>query len=387
MSLTLSQVLSVATIAQWEAQLLSYASGLGLTATAWQPGGIARTIFAVFARALNSEDQITYDIAAGGFLDTASAITPEGGPGWLDLVAQYNFAVTREPATQGSSTVTITNTGAPIGPLPVGTYHLQASSGNTYRNSTVITLATGATTMPILCDQFGETDGAGTAMTPITTYSGVSSSTLTTAAVGSSAETNANLIARCKLKLAALAPKLGGQSSYQYFVLTTTEAGYPTLSGAITRVRVSANPVTGRVLVYIATSSGAPAGGDVTLLQAYLDAVATPDGETMSVIGATDAPITVGMDVWCPAAYATQIVTDVGAAVGAFFAQLPIGGEYCEDIATTGVSYNALEDYVARAVPYLRTQSSTLNGGTLSIPLAVYEVATSVAVTVTYMGE
>ena len=386
MSLTLSQVLSVATIAQWEAQLLSYASGLGLTATAWQPGGIARTIFAVFARALNSEDQVTYDIAAGGFLDTAAAITPEGGPGWLDLVAEYNFAVTREPATQGSSTVTITNAGAPIGPLPVGTYHLQAASGNTYRNSTAITLATGTTTMPVLCDQFGETDGAGTVMTPITTYSGVSSSALLTAAVGSDAETNANLIARCKLKLAALAPKLGGQSSYQYFVLTTTETGYPALSGTITRVRVSANPVTGRVLVYLATSSGTPAGGDVTLMQTYLDAVAVPDGETMSAIGATGVAITVAMDVYCPAAFAAQVVTDVGNAIADFFAQLPIGGEYCEDIATTGVSFNALEDFVARAVPYLRTQSTTLNGGTVSIPLAVFEVATSTAPVVTYVG-
>lgn len=386
MSLTLSQVLSVATIAQWEAQLLSYANGLGLTATAWQPGGIARTIFAVFARALNSEDQVSYDIAAGGFLDTAASVTPEGGPGWLDLVAQYGFNATREPATQGSSSVTITNAGAPIGPLPAGTYHLQAASGNTYRNGAAITLATGTTTVAVVCDQYGVTDGAGTAMTPITTYSGVSTSALLTSAVGSSAETNANLIARCKLKLAALAPKLGGQSSYQYFVLTTTEPGYPTLTGAITRVRVTANPVTGRVLVYLATSSGTPAGGDVTLMQAYLDAVAVPDGETMSAIGATGVAITVAMDVYCPDAYSTQVVTDVGTAIANFFAQLPIGGEYCEDIATTGVSFNALEDYVARAVPYLRTQSTTLNGGTSSIPLAVFEVATSVAPVVTYMG-
>lgn len=385
MSLTLSQVLSVATIAQWEQQLLTYASGLGLTATAWQPGGIARTIFAVFARALNSEDQVTYDIAAGGFLDTAAAITPEGGPGWLDLVAQYNFAVTREPATQGSSSVTITNAGAPIGPLPVGTYHLQAASGNTYRNSTVITLATGATTMPVLCDQFGETDGAGTAMTPITTYSGVSSSALLTAAVGSDAETNANLIARCKLKLAALAPKLGGQSSYKYFVLTTTEPGYPALSGAITRVRVTADAPTGLVRVYLATSSGAPSGGDVTLMQTYLDAVAVPDGETMTVFGASPVAVTVAMDVWAPAAYSTQVVTDVANALADFFAQLPIGGEVTES-TFAGVSFNALEDFVARAVPYLRTQTTTLNGGTVSIPLNVSEVATCVAPVVTYVG-
>lgn len=387
MSLTLSDVLSVASVAQWEAQLLSYASALGLTSTAWQPGAIARTIFAVFARALNAEDQVSYGIAAGGYLDTAASVTPEGGPGWLDLVAEYNFGVTRNPATQGTSTIVITNAGAPIGPLPVGTYHLSAPSGHTYRNSAAITLNTGTTTIAIACDQFGVSDGATTALTPITTYSGVTAGTLITAATGAAVETNANLIARCKNKLAALAPKLGGASSYVYFATTPTEPGYPTLSspGLVTRARVFVNPITAVVEVYLASASGGIGSGDLALMQAYLDSVATPDGVTMTCSSAVAFPVTTTMDVWCPVAYSAQVAGDVTAAVDAYLAGLPIGGVLTEG-SFDGVPFNGLEDYVVRAVPYLRTQTTTINGGSVSLLMNVNEVATSGGVTVTYAG-
>lgn len=386
MSLTLSDVLSVASVAQWEAQLLSYASALGLTSTAWQPGAIARTIFAVFARALNAEDQVSYGIAAGGFLDTAASVTPEGGPGWLDLVAEYNFGVTRNPATQGTSTVDVVNAGAPIGPIPAGAYHLQAPSGHTYRNAAAIMLATGTTTIAIVCDQFGVSDGAGTILTPITTYSGVTTPTgITPSAVGAAVETNAQLIERCKAKLTALAPKLGGASSYVYFATTPTEPGYPAVTTPITRAKTITNPITGEVDVYLATSTGGVIVGDVALMQAYLDTVATPDGVTMVCDTALSTNIAVVMQVYCPVAFSTQVVTDVGAAIDAYITNVPIGGEPLEG-GGSGVSYNGLEDYVARAVPYLRTQTTTLNATSSSVPLAPSDVAVVFSATVTYAG-
>ena len=385
MSLSLSDVLSVASIAQWEAQILGYASSLGLTATAWQPGAIARTMIAVFARALNAEDQVTYGIAAGGYLDTAATVTPEGGPGWLDLVAEYVFGVTREAATQGASTVAITNTGAAIGPLPIGTYHLSASSGHTYRNATAITLGTGSTTIDVVCDQFGVSDGAGTVLSAITTYSGVTPGTLITDATGRVVETNAELIQRCKLKLAALAPRLGGSSSYVYFATTTTEPGYPTLVSNVTRARAFVNPITGVVEVYLANATGGSISGDVALMQAYLDAVATPDAVTMICSAAVNFGVTTTMQVYCPVAYAGQVSADVTNAVDAYLASLPIGGVNTEG-SFDGVPFNGLEDYVARAVPYIRTQTTTLNGGSVPLLMNVNEVAVSSGVTVTYAG-
>lgn len=396
MPLTLSDVLSSATAAQWEAQILSYATSLGLTATSWQPGGVARTIIAVMANALAQADAVTTGIAAGGYLDTAAAVTDEYGPGWLDLVAQYVFGVTRTAATQGTSSVVIVNTGAAIGPIPAGAYHLQAASGNTYRNSGVITLATGSTTVAITCDQFGEQDTIGTTVTPITTYPGVTPSTapgfvgLLSTAVGTPAEKNAALVARCRDKVGALAPKLGNASSYRYFALTTTEPGYPLPATPITRVSVDADTYTGAVSVFLANASGVVTAPDVALMQAYLDDVATPDSASMACFSATSVTVNFAMQVYCPQSYASQVATDVQNAWNAYIAALPIGGELLEGGGGYGVSYNGVEDYIARAVPYIRTQTTQLNGTTSSVVLTVVppfnDVAVSGTITVTRAG-
>lgn len=387
MTLSISDVLTTASVAEWETKILSWASMLGLSVTSWQPGGVGRTIITVMANAMNAADQTASGIAAGGWLDTASAVTPEGGPGWLDLCAQYTYDVTRNAATYGTSTVQLTNTGAAVGPLPAGTYHLRAASGNTYTNSGAITIgAGGTTTIAIVCDQPAAVDIGGSTMTAVTAFPGVSVGTLASSAVGAPAESNSALVARCRLKLASLGPKLGTASSFQYFALTPSLSGYPALSSTITRCKVSADPASGNIEVILANSSGSPDPADISAMQLYLETVATPDGETMTVTGATNVSIATDILVWCPPTYQTQVVTDVKAAVAAFIASLNIGGAQTETSSIVGVSYNALEDYVARAVPYIRTQSTTLNNGTASVALAYNEVAVDAGATVTYQG-
>lgn len=395
MPLTLSDVLTSATVDEWETEILNWATSLGLTATSWQPGGVARTIIAVVANALAAADEVTTGIAAGGYLDTAAAVTPEYGPGWLDLVAQYVFGLTRTPATQGTSTCVLNNTGAPIGPIPAGAYHLQAASGHTYTNSAAITIAFGATTIALVCDQVGVSDAAATALTPITVYAGVSVNTtppnagLITAAIGSPGETNAALISRCRDKLGALAPKLGNASSYRYFALTTTEPNYPLLGSPITRVQVNADAYTGIVFVYLANASGAPAAGDVTAMQTYLDQYATPDSATMECAAATPTPVTMQLIAYCPASYSSQVAADVSAAYSAYIASLDIGGEPLEGAfaGLFGVSLDGFENYLARRVTYLRTQITTLDNAAQSFILTTTDkVATAGVVTVTYAG-
>lgn len=391
MALTISDVLSSATTAEWEAKILAWGTALGLNITSWQPGGAGRTIVTMMATALSETDALSAQLAAGGWLDTASAVTPEGGPGWLDLCAQYGYDVTRTPATYGTSTVQLTNTGAAVGPLAAGTYHLRAASGNTYTNSAAITIgAGGTTTIGIVCDQAAAVDIAGSSLTAITAFPGVTVGLMGSgvvspaSAVGSPVESNADLVARCRLKLGTLGAH-GAADSYQYFARSSSLAGYPLLSSPITRCAVSADSYSGGVIVLIANSSGAVAVGDVPLMQAYLDGLAVPDGETMTVQSAVNHSIPVVVQVWCPVAYSTQVVTDVQSAVIGYLASLDIGGEATES-GTQGVSYNALENYVARTVTYLRTEKTTLDGTSSSVALSYNEVATAASITVTYMG-
>lgn len=387
MALTISDVLSSATTAEWEAKILAWGTALGLNITSWQPGGAGRTIVTMMATALSETDTLSAQLAAGGWLDTASAVTPEGGPGWLDLCAQYGYDVTRTPATYGTSTVQLTNTGAAVGPLAAGTYHLRAASGNTYTNSAAITIgAGGTTTIGIVCDQAAAVDIASSSLTAITAFPGVTVGSFATSAVGAPAESNANLVARCRLKLGSLGPKLGTASSFQYFALSPSLDGYPALSSTITRCKVVADPASGDIQVILANASGAPSVPDITAMQLYLETVATPDGETMNVEAASNTSITTQVLVYCSAAYKTQVVTDVQTAVASYFQSLNIGGEQTETPAIYGVSYNALEDYIARAVPYIRTQSTTINNGTLSIALLYNQVAVDAGTTVTWAG-
>lgn len=391
MALTLSDVLSVASVATWEAQILAWANTLGLPATSWQSGGVARTIIAVMSNAMNASDQTSVEIASSGFLDTSAAITPEGGPGWLDTVAWYVYGVERNPATAGTTSVVITNPGAAIGPLAAGTYHVQVTStGHTYANSATVTLGTGTTTIALVCDDTGLLDTSGSLTTPITAYPGVTSGTLISGAVGSQSEDNASLVSRCRNKMAALAPKLGNASSYQYFALSTSEPGYPAVSSPITRVSINADKYSGAVVVTIANTSGAPPSGDVALMQTWLDAVATPDAESLTVQPAGTLTVNVSMSVYCPAVYSTQVVTDVQAAITQYLQTLPIGGNAIEggQGVLFGVPFNELEDYVARKVPYLRTQITQLNGQPIgeSVTLTYGQVAIAGTIGVAWSG-
>jgi hypothetical protein len=266
---------------------------------------------------------------------------------------------------------------------------LQAASGHTYTNSASITIATGATTIALVCDQVGVSDAAATALTPITVYAGVTSGGLITAAIGSPGETNAALISRCRDKLGALAPKLGNASSYRYFALTTTEPNYPLLGSPITRVQVNADAYTGIVVVYLANASGAPTVGDVALMQSYLDQYATPDSATMTCAAATPTPVTMQLIAYCHASYSSQVSADVSAAYSAYIASLDIGGEPLEGALAGlyGVSLDGFENYLARHVTYLRTQITTLDNAAQSYVLSTTDkVATAGVVTVTYAG-
>ncbi len=390
MGLTISDVLTSADAPTWTTKILTWATNLGLTATSWQPGGIARTIISVVANVMSAQDGVVSGLASAGWLDTSAAVTPEGGPGWLDLVAQYVYNLTRNPATYGTSSVVLTNTGGAIGPLAAGTYHLTAyGTGHTYTNSASVTIAgSGTTTVALVCDQSGVTDtDTSHAMTPIAAYAGVTAGPLLTAAVGSLAETNAALIARCKSKLASLATNTGTGWGYTYYATTTTAPGYPSLgTDSVTRTQVVPDTINGNVTVYLANSSGPVLGATVTAMQTYLTATVMPDGDNMTVAAASSTTVNVTAVAYCPASYQTQVTVDLPAAVASYIAKLPIGGEIIPGTSNKGVSYEAIEDYIARSVTYLRAQVVTLNGAQTDVIMSNGQVAVIGTNTTTYGG-
>jgi hypothetical protein len=144
---------------EWKARLFTNAQALKLKITAWQAGGGARTIFAVVAFALELADAAASAMVQGGFFDFAGsgtvsytdpltkqtivqAVTPEGGPGWLDVLASSTRDVNRIEATYAGGPLAITNTSASTyGPLTSGTYHVSnPSNEQSYTTTADVTI-------------------------------------------------------------------------------------------------------------------------------------------------------------------------------------------------------------------------------------------------------
>lgn len=151
----------------WLDDLLVNGATLGLKTTAWQPGGMARTIYAIMSNSLAFQDGQTAIIAQGGFLDWAATgvvnytgtngetltakVTPDpsvpgenpnGEPGWLDVLAHNGYNVERIGAQRASGTEYVVNVSATTyGPFTAGTYHVtNPVSGVGYSNTASVTV-------------------------------------------------------------------------------------------------------------------------------------------------------------------------------------------------------------------------------------------------------
>ena len=257
----------------WLDTLLQQGVTLGLPTTQWNPGGITRTILAMLATGLATDDQIVSTMAQGGFLDWASAVTPDPAvvpaatwaPGWLDELASSTFNCPRELAFAAPGQIVFVNsTGGSLGPYPAGTFHVSnPTTGATYHNAASLTIPTGTSTpQNFVADVAGSggTSGATTITNLVTTIVGVTCSN-PVAFVGANAESNAALVARCKLKQGSLSPN-GPEAAYEYFALTALtvlQAINPAITftdGPITRAIALTDTTTGTVSLIIANATG-----------------------------------------------------------------------------------------------------------------------------------
>lgn len=168
MTMNIDELFRSQTGPQWLNNLLVNGTTLGLKTTAWQSGGMTRTVVAIMANSFASEDGQIAIIAQGGFLDWAAngyveytstngealrarvtpdpsvpGENPDGVPGWLDVLAYNGYDVERIGAQQASGVENIVNSSATTyGPFTPGTYHItNPVSGFGYSNATSVTIA------------------------------------------------------------------------------------------------------------------------------------------------------------------------------------------------------------------------------------------------------
>lgn len=91
--LTLTQLLNPPSRDGLLTQIVSMLSGLGFSATDWETDSDGRIILQIEAQTLTDLWQAVYKIAEGAYLDTSTG-------DWLTLLAQSQYQLTRNPATQ-----------------------------------------------------------------------------------------------------------------------------------------------------------------------------------------------------------------------------------------------------------------------------------------------
>lgn len=235
----------------------------------------------------------------------------------------------------------------------------------------------------------------------VTSLSGVTCANLDTW-TGADTESNVDLAARCRLKLAALAVGQPG-GALRYYALVSQQLG-PTLSppapisAPITRARVDLDTTTGTVYVTIANASGGPGNEDVDNVQAVEDAYAGITANTVVVQAAVNHTITVALTVYLPAAFNTATnKTYFTTAVRDYIRALNIGGLTLPGGTSPSahmVPYDSVLGSVYQAakvaaIPVLQGDvQGTIEGGTSNVSLAltpVPEVAVD-SVTVTLVS-
>jgi uncharacterized phage protein gp47/JayE len=255
----LSDLLATKTEADALAFMLSKLQANGIQETSWAPFSLPTALLQGESSYLADLDATIARIAAGGFLDLAALVTPEGGPGWLDLLCQGVFQETRKPATTTRGQVTLVDAGA-NGPTtiqpgqlfisdPTRRFLFQNLGGGTLPLSGSLPLTLQASSPGAA---YNLSNGALTVLQsslPGVTVSNpaISGTTSWITQQGTDVESNALYVARCKNKWGTLG---SGSTSSAYLYWATFA------SSEVTRTRLLEDPDTGTVTVVVAGPSG-----------------------------------------------------------------------------------------------------------------------------------
>lgn len=327
MALSLSDLLKAQTADDVMSTFLNVASTLGLPVTAWQRLGVGRSILRTVAQKLADLTVIVSELAAGGFLDYAAAVTPEGGPGWLDLVSRNMYSTEREPASFARGIENFVNASATTYVINPGDLHVANDvTGATYTNADGGSLGPSSTLpLTIVADNPGSggTSAAGAItvmVTPLTGVTCVNPGSL----VGNDVETNAALVTRSRAQLKSVSPA-GPKDAYNFGARNAFRADGSQI--AVSRTRSIANG-TGHVDLYVAGPNGALDGGDLPFVDASALAMAPLDGTLTTINAANLSVLVTGSITIAVGSNLTdaQVIAAAKAQILKFFSEVAIGG-------------------------------------------------------------
>jgi phage-related baseplate assembly protein len=321
---TLSELFTVKTREEVMAVQLEVAAAVELPITAWQAGSVGREILEICAQSCANVSTTATPAAGGGLLAYA-----EGD--WLTLLAYDRYEVTREAATFGTCSLTLTNTSALSYALAAGDMRFyNTRSGKTYTSTTGGSMGPGNVTpttlvLTIQSDEAGSSSNAAIGevsgiVTPLLGVTGANTDVL----VGADEETDAALRVRCTESLAKASPN-GPQDAYNYFAKSATRTDGTNVG--VTRT----NPVQGNgtTFVYVADASGPIEDVDLAYVDSSIQLNCVPTGLTAVTLNAEALTVNISATVYLRRASTltiAQLTTLVTGRLTDYFSLAPIGG-------------------------------------------------------------
>lgn len=308
----------------------------GFPVTAWDEFGVGLSIARLFARGTSDTSALVATLAKGGLLDLAEE-------DWLDLLAESAYQLTRKAATHAQIKVRLTRAKA-TGPdtIALNDLWIARTVGSTtqrYNNTSAGTLgATIGNTLDLvftaeftgsvynivgLIETLTLTTALAGVQIALQETSGGSGTALVVSAIDK--ESDSALRARCQSRWGTI----GLQktiTAYEFLALNVTDDDGETISTGATRVLVDAsNPRgAGTTDVYLAGSSGTIGGGDLAVIDAFLQ---ERKGicEDLDTLSATTTTLQVKANVYVEASKQAAAAASITELLQMFSSGLSIG--------------------------------------------------------------
>lgn len=294
----------------------------GFPVTAWQTGGVARTLVEVDTAVLADLYVAVQSVAGAAFLELAIGA-------WLTLYAKHRYQVDRTPAQFATGSVRLTCASG-SGPYTIQPGRLLVSDGTrrfVSTNTSALTVPSGSFVDVTVRAEVAGTAGnvpaaSGSSGVTIVVSPALAGVTCTNSAAftgGDREESDASLRARCVARWGSI----GFGSNDAAYVFHATDVAHTGV--AVTRARVGYNTGSGGVTVYVAKSGGTASTEEASTVRLYVDA-RNPLTDTLVVTPATAVPVAVTGTIYVRAASDSATnrarATD---AITAYFAELAIG--------------------------------------------------------------
>lgn len=395
--LTIAQLLTPITAANFRSQAVAGLQSLGLQPQNWAAGGIASSTLTVACNLLATLSTQLSNAIAQQWNPTATG-------GGLQLLSYYFYGITPPQATFAAGSLTLTNTGGGVYTYAAGQATFASTVANsqgiypTYTNTNSFTLGALATlSVPVTCVFAGSggNSSPGFVTQLVTAMLGVTC-TNPLPILGSDALSDTAL-RQLNVNSLAIQSVYGPRNAYAYAIQTAVNfvTGSPV---NINRWTISVASHTGDITIYVCGPAGTTDSNDQIGVALNIEAIARPDGITVGPTTVTVAGLVIGSPapatpvnynptitvyVLAPKGVAASILqTTIVSSLTVWFegATNPIGGATGADDANpsfTGILESGVSGQIAIAVASITgcVMLSTRFVGTSDLPLTANEVA------------